>query len=263
MQNAIENRIVHGAHLLDEADGITYAFCTRQGGVSEGLYYSLNCGFGSTDNPAKVERNRALALAQLGLSRAKLVTCRQAHTANVEFVTSPWNNADAPVADSMVTNHPNLALAVLTADCAPVLLADPVSRMIGAIHAGWRGAIAGIIDNTLCLMLEKGVNISSVIAAIGPCIGQASYEVGEEFKNRFVKHIPINERFFCSGGKAVKSHFDLAAYVRYQLERSGVKHISQLDSDTFVDDDKFFSYRRSLLKGEENYGRGISMIALA
>ena len=262
MQNAIKNVKALGSPLLDEAHGITYAFCTRHGGVSGGLYYSLNCGFGSSDDPANVRYNRALALAQLGSSRAKLVTCRQAHTANVEFVTRPWTNAHTPVADSMVTNCPNLALAVLTADCAPVLLADPVSKIIGAVHAGWRGAIAGVIDKTLTLMSEKGADISSIIAAIGPCIRQASYEVDTEFKNRFVKNNSINERFFFGGKGIGRHHFDLSAYVRYQLERGGVEHISQLDGDTFADDDKFFSYRRSVLNGEDNYGRGISMIAL-
>ena len=175
MQDANKNVKALGSPLLDEAHGITYAFFTRHGGVSGGLYDSLNCGFGSSDDPANVRNNRALALAQLGSSRAKLVTCHQAHTANVEFVSRPWTNAHAPVADSMVTDCPNLALAVLTADCAPVLLADPVSKIIGAVHAGWRGAIAGVIDKTLMLMSDKGADISGIIAAIGPCISCLLY----------------------------------------------------------------------------------------
>ena len=249
--------------LLDSSEGIRHAFFTRHGGVSEGLFSSLNCGFGSTDDPVHVRHNRAIALEQLRMSNAQLITCRQSHTSNVEFVTGPLTKDQEPAADGMVTNRPDLALAILTADCAPILLADPNSRIIGAVHAGWRGALAGVIDNALKLMVENGANISRIIAAVGPCIGSQSYEVDEDFRNRFVKSDPNNEGYFCDGKRPRKHQFDLSSYVRYRIERTGVEYISHVEYDTCADDDTFFSYRRSVLKGEDNYGRGISLIALS
>ena len=252
-----------GSNLLESAHGIRHAFFTRHGGVSEGKYYSLNCGFGSEDDTVRVKRNRAIALAQLRMSKATLITCNQFHTSNVEFVIGPWTKGQAPIADGMVTDRPDLALAILTADCAPILLADTHNGIVGAIHAGWRGALAGVIDNALNLMEKKGAKASRIIAAIGPCIGLKSYEVGEEFKIRFVNNDSENEIYFSNGKRSGKYNFDLSSYVRYRLERIGVEHISHFDYDTCADEDKFFSYRRSVLNREDNYGRAISLIALA
>jgi len=249
--------------LLDPVQSIRHCFCTRQGGVSKGLYLSLNCGLGSADDRANVECNRARALAQLEVPGSHLITSYQAHTATAVFITEPWKANQAPDADGIVTNRPGLALGILTADCAPVLLADPVASVIGAAHAGWRGTIAGIIESTLELMVERGAKTSNIIAAIGPCIAQKSYEVGVEFNDRFVKIDHNNKRFFCTDVRTGKYHFNLAAYVRHRLERWGVKQISQSESDTYTDEGAFFSYRRSMLRGEDDYGRGISLIALA
>ena len=249
--------------LLDPVQGIRHCFCTRQGGVSEGLYVSLNCGLGSADDIANVECNRARALAQLGVPRSHLIICHQAHTATAVFITEPWTVNQVPVADGMVTNLPGLALGILTADCAPVLLVDPVARVIGAAHAGWRGTVAGIIESTLELMTQRGAITSNIIAAIGPCIAQKSYEVGAEFNDRFVEIDHANKRFFYTDVRTGKHLFDLAAYVRHRLQGRGVRQISQSERDTCTDEDAFFSYRRSILRGEEDYGRGISLIALA
>ena len=248
--------------LLDAVQDVGHVFCTRQGGVSEGLYRSLNCGFGTTDDPAHVEQNRALALAQLTSSKAKLITCRQVHGSNVVFVIDPWSKEGAPIADGMVTNRPNLALGILSADCAPVLLADPSSGLIGAVHAGWRGAVGGVIESALELMVKNGAKISRIIAAIGPCIGLRSYEVDSEFKSLFIENDPLNENYFFRAKLDGKHLFDLSSYVRYQLERGGVEYVSNFKYDTCADIDNFFSYRRSVLMGEDQYGRGISLIAL-
>ena len=248
--------------LLDTAKGVHHAFCTRQGGVSEGLHYSLNCGFGTTDDPINVEHNRALALAQLPLLRAELITCNQAHSSNVVFVVDPWDKDEAPIADGMVTNRPNLALGILSADCAPVLLADPSSGIIGAVHAGWRGALAGVIERTIELMAKHGAKVSKIITAIGPCIGLQSYEVDAEFKGLFVKNDSKNEIYFYNGKLEGKYLFDLSSYVKYRLNRVGIEYVSNLKYDTCADIDKFFSYRRSVLTGENDCGRGISLIAL-
>ncbi len=248
--------------LLDSAQGVIHAFCTRQGGVSEGLYNSLNCGLGTTDDPSHVEHNRALALAQLQLTRAELITCRQVHSSNVVFVVDPWNKDKAPIADGMVTNRPNLALGILSADCAPILLADPRSGIIGAVHAGWRGALGGVITSAIDLMAKNGATVSRIVAAIGPCIGLNSYEVDSEFKGLFIKDNPTNEIFFYNGKFEGKYLFDLSSYVKSQLERGGIKYVANLEYDTCADMDKFFSYRRSVLRGEDNFGLGISLIAL-
>jgi len=248
--------------LLETAEGVNHAFCTRQGGVSSGLYFSLNCGLGTTDNPVHVEQNRARALAQLGLSRANLITCRQAHTPNVVFVADPWSIDQEPIADGMVTDRPNLALGILTADCAPILLAEANSGIIGAVHAGWRGALGGVIESAIEQMVKNGATVSRILAAIGPCIGVESYEVDAKFKRLFVKKDNQNEIYFYKGKRQGKYYFDLSSYLKYKLERAGVEYISTLSYDTCADTENFFSYRRSVLKGEDNYGRGISLIAL-
>ncbi|HUK11399.1 MAG TPA: peptidoglycan editing factor PgeF [Stellaceae bacterium] len=243
------------------ADGIRHGFFTREGGVSEGLYASLNCGFGSGDAPEKVAENRARAAAALGLRGESLVTCYQIHSASVVVVEAPWTREAAPRADGMVTMRPGIALGVLAADCAPVLLADPDARVIGACHAGWRGALSGVIDATLAEMLRQGARTARVSAAVGPAIGAASYEVGPEFPAPFLAEDPGSADLFRPAARAGHYLFDLPAYVLRRLARLGIR-AHHIGGDTAADETRYFSYRRTCLRGERDYGRLISAIAL-
>jgi polyphenol oxidase len=241
---------------------IRHAFFTRQGGVSDGLYRSLNCGYGSRDRTENVERNRAIAMAMIGLAADRLVTCRQVHSAAVVIVEKPWSHEAAPKADAMATNLPGLALGVLSADCAPVLLCDPVVRVIGAAHAGWRGAYGGVIEAAVDAMERLGAARRRVHAGIGPCIGGGSYEVGPEFPQPIVAHDPAAERYFAAARRAAHFMFDLAGYVEHRLAACGVPFVARVERDTVADEDHFFSYRRSCLRGEPAFGLGLSAIAL-
>ncbi len=244
-------------------DGIRHGFLTRAGGVSTGLYQGLNCGFGSGDEAASVRANRDRALTLLDLNHTTLLTCHQVHSPDAVEVRDPWTPETAPEADGMVSTRSDVALGILTADCAPVLFADPRNRVIGAAHAGWKGAISGITDKVIGMMVEKGAARETIAAAIGPTISQASYEVGAEFRERFVETNPENVGFFAPGDKDGKFQFDLPAYVAARLEQAGITRISVSDLDTCTDEVMFFSYRRSVHRGERDYGRGLSVIALA
>jgi polyphenol oxidase len=248
---------------LAEIDRLRHGFFGRGGGVSEGLFASLNCGFGSGDDPARVAENRARAAARTGIDPAGLVTAYQTHSIRVALVEQPWSREAAPQVDAMVTRSPGIALGILTADCAPVLLADPAAGVIGAAHAGWRGAFEGVLEATIEAMQRQGAERHRISAAIGPCIAQASYEVGPEFHERFLAADAGNARFFRpSPGRAGHFRFDLPGYVGARLADAGIRHIEQSGHDTCAEAEEYFSYRRSTLNGEPDYGRNISLIAL-
>jgi YfiH family protein len=249
--------------VLGDIAGLRHGFFGREGGVSEGLYASLNCGFGSGDDAGKVAENRGRALAGLDLAPDRLVTCYQVHSPNVVTVEAPWPREENPKADAMVTRRRDLALGILTADCAPVLFADPKAAVIGAAHAGWRGAVSGVVEATLTAMEKLGAERSRVHAAIGPCIAQLSYEVGPEFPAPFLAEDPENARFFLPAPRAGHFLFDLGGYVEAKLQAAGIAAIDRSRDDTARDADRYFSYRRTCLQGEKDYGREISLIALA
>jgi polyphenol oxidase len=247
---------------LTADDRVRHAFFTRRGGVSKGLFASLNCGFGSTDSADNVTRNRTIALDRLGLPPDRLVTCRQIHSAVVVTVESPWRRGDTPSADGIVARVPGLALGVLAADCAPVLLHDPFARVIGAAHAGWRGALGGVVEATVARMVAIGAEARHIRAGIGPCIGPSSYEVGPEFPRPVVAEDPAAEAYFTAAPRAGHFLFDLAAYVENRLSRAGVRIVQRTLLDTVAEEERFFSYRRACLRGETAYGLGLSAIAL-
>ena len=238
-----------------------HAFFTRRGGVSGGIYASRNCGFGSGDLPAHVAENRSRCLADLDGAADALVTVHQTHSATAVEVREPWKPGDAPKADAMVTDRPGIAVGVLAADCAPVLMADREAGVIGAAHAGWKGAIGGVLDQTVAAMAALGARPARIVAGVGPCIGAASYEVGPEFRDRFVALAADNERFFRIG-RDDRLLFDLAGYVVARLDRLGLARIDRTHHDTVVDEALFFSYRRATRRGESDYGRCLSAIAL-
>ena len=244
---------------LDGAAGVRHAFFTRRGGVSGDLYASLNCGYGSSDDPGNVTANRARAMAGLELPADALATTYQVHGTKVQVVENAGSPDNRTEADAMVCKTPGIALGILTADCAPVLFADSRAGVIGAAHAGWRGAISGVLDETVAAMKRLGARTEDIVAGVGPCIAQSSYEVGPEFRERFVAADGANAKFFdrASG----RDRFDLEGYVVDRLERLGV-NVEGAGADTCADRDRFFSYRRSCLENEPDFGRGLSAIAL-
>ncbi|OAH43174.1 polyphenol oxidase [Sphingobium yanoikuyae] len=239
---------------------VPHGFAGRQGGVSTGMCAGLNVGLGSEDDRLAILRNRDLARDAL-LPGATLVTVRQVHSPDVVTVTAPIAEDERPEADAMVTRTPGLILGILTADCVPVLFADREAGVIGAAHAGWKGAISGVTDRTIAAMEMLGATRAGIACAIGPCIGRTSYEVTLDFAERFERDDADNARFF-SAGRAGHCQFDIAAYVASRLQAAGIGRISLLDEDTYSQADRFFSYRRSCHAQEGDYGRQISMIAL-
>ena len=249
--------------ILDDGGAVRHAFFTREGGVSEGLFASLNCGYGSGDDPQKVGRNRAIAAERLGLAEERLVTCYQIHSADVLTVEQPWRREEAPRADGMVTNRPGIALGVLAADCAPVLFADAEAGVIGAAHGGWRGALGGVLEATVAAMTALGAMPARIRAGIGPCIGQESYEVGPEFPGRFAEIDRDSGNFFVPAERAGHFRFDLPGYIAHRLARLRLGAVASAACDTVADPARFFSYRRACLAGERDYGRALAAIALA
>ena len=239
---------------------IPHGFLGRGGGVSRGEMWGLNIGYGSGDDPELIAENRRRAIAAV-LPDASLATVHQVHSPTVVHVEQPWPQDGRPHADAMVTDRPGLLLGVLTADCAPVLLADEVAGVVGAAHAGWRGAIAGVTDATIQAMERHGATRQRIAAAVGPCIAQASYEVDDAFRVRFEEEDGANRRFFVAG-PAGKPHFDLPGYVLHRLNAAEVGRAEALNLDTYSDADRFYSYRRSTHLGEPSYGRQISMIGV-
>jgi hypothetical protein len=243
--------------------GIRHGFFTRDGGVSNGLFASLNCGYGSADDVGNVSENRGRVLDALGLARDRLATCYQVHGTAVAVVDDVRTLEARPRADAMVTRRPGVALGILTADCAPVLFVDAEAGVIGAAHAGWRGALGGVLDRTVQAMAELGASPQRLSAGIGPCIAQASYEVGPEFPAPFLAESAANAGFFQPAPRAGHRLFDLAGYVAQKLQRLGLARIERSGGDTAAESERFFSYRRSCLRQEPDYGREISVIALA
>lgn len=248
--------------LLNHDPGIRHAFFTREGGVSGGCFESLNCGFGSGDAAERVAQNRAIAVERLGFSPDRLVTCYQIHSTTVVTVERPWRRDAAPQADGLVTRGSGIALGILTADCAPVLLEDAVARVIGAAHGGWRGALGGIVEATLDRMEALGANRARIRAGIGPCIGPGSYEVGPEFRERFLADDPASAAYFAPAPRDRHFMFDLPGYVEHRLARAGIANTERAGNDTVAEETLFFSYRRAHLRGEPVYGRLLSAIGL-
>ncbi len=247
---------------LAALNGIQHGFLTRKGGVSAGLFKSLNCGHGSGDSEANVRTNRKNAARQVNLGADDLMTLSQVHSANVVEVTEAWNLDRRPKADAMVSRTSGLALGILTADCVPVLLADANAGIIGAAHAGWNGALNGIIGTTVRAMVGLGAVRGNITTSIGPCIRQDSYEVSPELRETFVALDESNEQHFIPSNREDHYMFDLAAFVRVSLGDQGVGAINDVQRDTYAEDELFFSYRRATHRCEDDYGRGISVIAL-
>ncbi|MGE5268998.1 MAG: peptidoglycan editing factor PgeF [Thiohalocapsa sp.] len=242
--------------------GIRHAFFTREGGVSNGVYAALNCGFGSRDDADKVAENRAIAAWHLGLEPERLVSCHQVHGTAVVSVRQPWRREANPRADGMVTATPGVALGVLAADCAPVLFTDPAARVIGAAHGGWRGALAGVMEATVAAMAPLGARPERICAGIGPCIAQPSYEVGPDFRAAFAAADPASGACFVAADRPGHFRFDLPGYIASRLNRLGLAAVERAPYDTVADEKLFFSYRRACLRGEPDYGRGLAAIAL-
>jgi YfiH family protein len=241
-------------------DGMPHGFLGRRGGVSTGTMAGLNTGTGSSDDPAVIAENRARAVAAV-LPGAELFTVFQVHGANAVFLDRGWPADQRPHADALVTTRRGILLGILTADCAPVLLADGQAGVVAAAHAGWRGALGGVTDATIALMEEHGADRSRIVAAIGPCIGQPSYEVDEPFRTRFLEADPANASFFAPN-RSGKPHFALEPYVAHRLAAAGIAAVEPLALDTYTDADRFFSYRRSNHRAEPDYGRQIALIGL-
>lgn len=239
---------------------VPHGFLGREGGVSTGILAGLNVGLGSGDDRAAITENRARAVAAV-LPGAALVTLHQVHSAEAVTVTAPFADGARPHADALVTATPGLLLGILTADCAPVLLADADARVVGAAHAGWKGALGGVTDATVAAMEVLGARRERIVAAIGPCIARASYEIDAVFLARFRDADPANERFFADG-RAGRHRFDLEAYVAARLAAAGIGRVEALGLDTYADETRFFSYRRATHRGEPDYGRAIALIGL-
>lgn len=241
---------------------IRHAFFTRQGGVSDGLYASLNGGLGSDDVPARIAGNRGRMCAKLGVGRENLVSLYQVHSADVVVVDAPFPIEDRPKADAMVTRVPGLALGIATADCGPILFADPTNGVIGAAHAGWKGALGGVIAATMAAMEALGAERAGTVAVLGPTIARESYEVGTDLLERFRVEAPGSERFFADGARPGHAQFDLPGFILARLAEAGVGQVSALGLCTYADSDRFYSFRRTTHLGEADYGRMISAIAL-
>lgn len=243
-------------------DGISHGFFTREGGHSAGVFASLNCGMGSGDDRDAVLRNRALVAGRLAVAPDRLVSAWQVHSAEAVVVDQPWPDGARPRADAMVTRTSGLALGVLTADCGPVLFADAEAGVIGAAHAGWKGALTGITTATLQAMEGLGAARGRITAVIGPMISQAAYEVGPEFPARFTEVDPANARYFAPSARPGHAMFDLPRYLEDRIRAEGVGRVANLSLCTFSDEQRFFSYRRATHRRENDYGRLISAIAL-
>ena len=249
-----------GSSLLAAIPGVRHAFFTREGGVSGGIYQGLNGGLGSRDDPAHVIENRRRMAEQMGVTAEQFLSVHQIHSPDAVVATGPWPG-DRPRADALVTRTEGLAIGVTAADCGPVLFADPAARVIGAAHAGWKGALTGVIESTIDAMEKLGADRSGIVAAIGPLIRQQSYEVGSEFVERFLDADAENGVFFMPADRAGHSMFDLASFIRLRLENAGVLMIDDIGVDTYADE-RFYSYRRSVHRKEPDYGRHVHAIAL-
>jgi polyphenol oxidase len=247
--------------LLAAVPGLRHAFFSREGGVSEGIYASLNGGIGSNDDPTHVAENRRRMAEAMGVMPAHLLTVFQVHSPDVVVATAPWPTSSRPRADAIVTRTAGLAIGVTAADCGPILLVDPNARVIGAAHAGWKGALSGVVESTVAAMEKLGAERAGILAAIGPLIRQPSYEVGNEFVERFVDADAENALFFLPAARDGHAMFDLAGFIRQRLENAGVPVIDDIGVDTYSDE-RCFSYRRSVHRREPDYGRHVHAIVL-
>jgi hypothetical protein len=242
--------------------GIVSGFFSRKGGHSEGEYRGLNCGFGSSDRRDHVARNRQLVADWLGVNIDQLITPHQVHSADAKVVDAPWQHGEAPKLDALVTRQTGLAIAILTADCAPVLFSDPAAGVIGVAHAGWRGALNGVVGACVSAMEDAGAERGRIFATVGPCISQTAYEVGPEFEAKFLFSKGEYAAYFERRGTGQHQHFDLPAFVEHQLRDSGITQVSREDPCTYGNESLFYSYRRSQHHSERDYGRQISAIVL-
>lgn len=241
-------------------EGLPHGFLGRRGGVSQGVVAGLNVGLGTGDEPEAVTENRRRAVEAVEPG-ARLTTVYQVHSADCVIVTEPWPDAERPHADALVTDRPGLLLGVVTADCAPVLLADRVAGVVGAAHAGWKGAVGGVTDATIAAMEALGAERGRIVAAIGPCIAKASYEVDAGFRERFMAEAMANAQYF-DGGRQGHYQFDLEGYVAGRLTAAGIAGVELLALDTYAQPERFYSFRRATHRGEPDYGRQISLIGL-
>jgi YfiH family protein len=242
--------------------GIQHGFFTRQGGVSSGIYASLNCGRGSKDDGSHVAENRARVAHSLGVEASRMIGPRQAHTKRIAVADTPWLPDEAPEADGVVTTARGLAIGVLSADCGPVLLADPDAGVIAAVHAGWKGAKAGILGEAIAVMEQHGARRDAIRAALGPTISVEAYEVGPEFRDAFLADDGRNAGYFIQSARQSRPHFDLPRFIMDSLAREGIRHCKNLARCTYSEADLFFSHRRAVHRGEADYGRQISAIVL-
>ena len=253
--------MTYGSSLLSAIPGLRHAFFTREGGVSDGIYAGLNGGIGSNDDPANVRENRRRMADQMGVAPEHFLSVHQIHSPDVVVATGPWPGQVRPRADAIITCTEGIAIGVTTADCGPILFADPSARVIGAAHAGWKGALTGVLESTIEAMVKLGADRGSMVVAIGPLIRQNSYEVGSEFVERFLAADADNAAFFMASTRAGHSMFDLAGFIRMRLERAGVLMIDDIGVDTYSDE-RFYSYRRSVHRKEPDYGRHVHAIVL-
>jgi polyphenol oxidase len=253
--------MIPGSPLLSAIPGLRHAFFTREGGVSDGIYASLNGGIGSNDAPANVTENRRRMAEQMGVAPERFLSVYQIHSPDAVVATGPWQGEERPRADAIVTATEGLAIGVTAADCGPILLVDPNARVIGAAHAGWKGALTGIVESTVAAMEKLGAERGGIVAAIGPLIRQHSYEVGGEFVERFIEADAENALFFIPSSRENHAMFDLAGFIRMQLENAGVLMIDDIGLDTYSDQ-RFYSYRRSVHRKEPDYGRHVHAIVL-
>jgi YfiH family protein len=247
---------------LSDLPGIRHAFFTRGGGVSGGIYASLNGGVGSQDEMDKVAENRARMARALSVQPENFVTAYQIHSPDVVVAETPWDRETRPKADAIVTRVPGLAIGVSTADCGPVLFADADARVIGAAHAGWRGAFFGVLEQTVAAMEKLGADRARIVAAMGPMIRRDNYEVGPEFVARFLAEDRAHASWFAPAERSGHAMFDLAGFIAMRLENAGIRAIEDLDLCTYADPDRFYSYRRSQHRSEPDYGRHVNAIAL-
>jgi YfiH family protein len=250
-----------GSSLLAAIPGLRHAFFTREGGVSGEIYESLNGGLGSNDDPANVLENRRRMAEQMGVVPENFISVQQVHSPDTVVATGPWPDDTRPRADAIVTRTEGIAIGVTAADCGPILFADAGARVIGAAHAGWKGALTGVLESTIEAMEKLGADRGGIVAAIGPLIRQHSYEVGGEFVERFLDADGDNKSFFIPSVRDGHAMFDLAGFIRMRLENAGVLMIDDLGVDTYSDP-RFYSYRRSVHRNEPDYGRHVHAIAL-
>lgn len=248
--------------VLSDLPGIRHGFMTRAGGVSEGIYDSLNCGLGSDDNLDRVRENRRRVLQMAGIPATTLLAAHQIHSPDVLVVEEEWHDGPRPKVDALVTTRKNIAIAASSADCVPILFADPEARVVAAAHAGWRGAVGGVLQATVKQMCALGARPERIRAGVGPCIGPASYEVGPEFPAPFLAQNPANARFFRAAQRAGHHMFDLESYVATELAAMKLGAIEVAHRDTCAEEGTFFSYRRSVLRKEPDYGRHVSVVGL-